>query len=87
MAIGQTSNPILVRSIDGLNLWGEGYIKVDHDGRTNMKGIFAGGDITTGAATVISAMGAGKRAARAIDDYIMGRKESAPKTPEPVLTS
>ena len=38
-------------------------------------GIFAGGDIATGAATVISAMGAGKRAARAIDDYVMGRKK------------
>ncbi len=72
MAIGQTSNPILVRSINGLNLWGEGYITADRDGKTNIKGIFAGGDITTGAATVISAMGAGKRAARAIDDYIKG---------------
>jgi len=86
MAIGQTSNPILVRSIGGLNLWGDGYIKVDHDGRTNMKGIFAGGDITTGAATVISAMGAGKRAARAIDNYIMGRTETTPQPTEPVLT-
>jgi glutamate synthase (NADPH/NADH) small chain len=73
MAIGQTSNPILVKSIKNLELWGEGYIKTDRDGRTNIPGIFAGGDITTGAATVISAMGAGKRAARAIDDYIMGR--------------
>ncbi len=70
MAIGQTSNPILVRSIKRLKLWGDGYIKVDHNGRTNLKGIFAGGDISTGAATVISAMGAGKRAARSIDDYI-----------------
>ncbi len=85
MAIGQTSNPILVSSIPGLELWGEGYIKVDHDGKTNLQGIFAGGDISTGAATVISAMGAGKRAARAIDDYIMGRKTSL-KTPEPVLS-
>ncbi|GBD96986.1 MAG TPA: NADPH-dependent glutamate synthase [Nitrospirae bacterium] len=74
MAIGQTSNPILVRSIKRLKLWGEGYIKIDRDGRTNLKGIFAGGDISTGAATVISAMGAGKRAARAIDDFIMGKK-------------
>ncbi|RJQ16643.1 MAG: NADPH-dependent glutamate synthase [Nitrospiraceae bacterium] len=78
MAIGQTSNPILVRSIDGLNLWGEGYIVADRDGNTNIKGIFAGGDITTGAATVISAMGAGKRAARSIDNFIMGRTAPQP---------
>ena len=70
MAIGQTSNPILVRSVNGLNTWGAGYIVTDNEGRTSIPGIFAGGDISTGAATVISAMGAGKRAARAIDSYI-----------------
>jgi len=86
MAIGQTSNPVLVRSVKGLNLWGEGYIEIDHDGRTNLPGIFAGGDITTGAATVISAMGAGKRAARSIDDYIMGREKTSTRPAEPVLT-
>jgi glutamate synthase (NADPH/NADH) small chain len=74
MAIGQTSNPILVRSIKGLNLWGAGYIEVDENGTSNIPGIFAGGDISTGAATVISAMGAGKRAARAIHEYIMAGK-------------
>jgi glutamate synthase (NADPH/NADH) small chain len=76
MAIGQTSNPILVKSIRKLKLWGAGYIKVDKDGTTNIPGIFAGGDIATGAATVISAMGAGKRAARAIESYIMGTEKS-----------
>jgi glutamate synthase (NADPH/NADH) small chain len=86
MAIGQTSNPILVRSVRKLKLWGDGYISVDRDGRTNLKGIFAGGDISTGAATVISAMGAGKRAARAIDNFIMNRTETSPKKPEPVLS-
>jgi glutamate synthase (NADPH/NADH) small chain len=75
MAIGQTSNPILVKSIKRLKLWGKGYIEVDEEGRTNIPGIFAGGDIATGAATVISAMGAGKRAARAIDKYIMGERK------------
>ena len=70
MAIGQTSNPILVRSIKGLNLRGAGYIGVDENGASNIPGIFAGGYISTGAATVISAMGAGKRAARAIHSYI-----------------
>jgi glutamate synthase (NADPH/NADH) small chain len=72
MAIGQTSNPILVNSIKGLKLWGAGYIEIDENGATNIPGIFAGGDIATGAATVISAMGAGKRAARAMDTYIKG---------------
>jgi glutamate synthase (NADPH/NADH) small chain len=76
MAIGQTSNPILVKSIRKLKLWGAGYIKVDKDGTTNIPGIFAGGDIATGAATVISAMGAGKRAARAIESYNMGTEKS-----------
>lgn len=75
MAIGQASNPILVKSINKLKLWGKGYIEVDEEGRTNIPGIFAGGDIATGAATVISAMGAGKRAARAIDKYIMGKRK------------
>jgi glutamate synthase (NADPH/NADH) small chain len=87
MAIGQTSNPILVKSVKGLKLWGAGYIEVDEDGTTNIPGIFAGGDIATGAATVISAMGAGKRAARAIDNYIMGRKKVPSKEPEPVAGS
>jgi glutamate synthase (NADPH/NADH) small chain len=76
VAIGQRSNPILVRSVKGLKLWGNGYISADRQGKTNLKGIYAGGDITTGAATVISAMGAGKRAARAIDSYIRGSKPS-----------
>ncbi|MBI4698120.1 MAG: NADPH-dependent glutamate synthase [Nitrospirae bacterium] len=84
MAIGQRSNPILVRSISGLNLWGDGYIVADRDGKTNLERIFAGGDITTGAATVISAMGAGKRAARSIDNFIMGRGEPLSQPPEPV---
>ncbi|MBI4653658.1 MAG: NADPH-dependent glutamate synthase [Nitrospirae bacterium] len=86
VAIGQSANPILVNSIKGLNLWGNGYIVVDKEGRTNLERIFAGGDITTGAATVISAMGAGKRAARAIDNFIMRRRESLQQSPEPALS-
>jgi glutamate synthase (NADPH/NADH) small chain len=86
VAVGQSANPLLVRSIKGLKLWGEGYIVTDRDGKTNMKGVFAGGDITTGAATVISAMGVGKRAARAIDRYLMGHTKSEPLPPEVVLT-
>jgi glutamate synthase (NADPH/NADH) small chain len=86
VAIGQRSNPILVRSIKGLKLWGDGYISADREGRANLKGVFAGGDITTGAATVISAMGAGKRAAKSIDDFIMRRTESFPQPSESVLS-
>lgn len=84
MAIGQASNPILTKSVKGLKLWGAGYIEIDEDGTTNIPGIFAGGDIATGAATVISAMGAGKRAARAIDAYVMGRKKVTSKKPASV---
>ena len=70
VAIGQVSNPLLIETVKGLKLWGRGYIKTDENGATSLPGIFAGGDIVTGAATVISAMGAGKRAARAIHSYI-----------------
>ena len=86
VAVGQRSNPVLVRSVQGLKLWGDGYIVADRQGATNLERIFAGGDITTGAATVISAMGAGKRAARAIDDFIMGRTKSSLQPPEPILS-
>jgi len=79
MAIGQASNPILTHSVKGLKLWGGGYIEVNENGETNLPGIFAGGDIATGAATVISAMGAGKIAARSIDAYINNLKKSPAK--------
>ena len=75
VAIGQVSNPLLIETVKGLKLWGRGYIKTDKNGSTNLPGIFAGGDIVTGAATVISAMGAGKRAARAIHSYISSLKK------------
>ncbi|MBR6817932.1 MAG: FAD-dependent oxidoreductase, partial [Acidaminococcaceae bacterium] len=48
-----------------------GNIVADENGATSMPGVYAGGDIVTGAATVISAMGAGKRVAAAIDEYLM----------------
>ncbi|MEA5115272.1 MAG: hypothetical protein VB050_14725, partial [Geobacteraceae bacterium] len=57
-----------------------GYFIADDDGRTTKPGVFAGGDIVTGAATVILAIGAGKKAARAMHDYLMGsvrKKEAA----------
>ena len=69
IGIGAGANPILTRSIPKLKLSKRGYIETDENSQTNVEGIFAGGDIVTGTATVISAMGAGKRAARAIDKY------------------
>ena len=71
VAIGQGPNPILLRGTKGLNLNKRGYIEVDPETMmTNIPGVFAGGDIVTGAATVIAAMGAGKKAARAIESYL-----------------
>lgn len=70
-AVGQDPNPIFVRSVKNLELHREGTIKADpQTGKTSIEDVFAGGDIVTGAATVILAMGAGKRAARAIDEYL-----------------
>lgn len=71
VAIGNGSNPIISRTTPDLevNKWGN--IKVSEESmRTNIKGVFAGGDIVTGGATVILAMGAGRTAARSIDDYL-----------------
>jgi len=71
MAIGQGPNPLLTTSTPGLELTKNGNIVADETtGKTSKKGVFAGGDIVTGAATVILAMGAGKKAAQAIDAYL-----------------
>ena len=71
MAIGQGPNPILTHNTEGLSLRRSGNIEADPEtGKTSRKGVFAGGDIVTGAATVILAMGAGRKAAKAIDDYL-----------------
>ena len=70
VAIGQGPNPLLISAIAGLKLNKRGNIEADSDGRTSIDDIFAGGDIVTGTATVIEAMGAGKKAARAIDKYL-----------------
>ncbi len=70
-AIGTSSNPIVARSATGVNTNKWGYFVVDEETcATSRKGIFAGGDIIRGSATVISAIGDGKRAARAIDRYL-----------------
>jgi glutamate synthase (NADPH/NADH) small chain len=70
-ALGQGPNPLLLKATRGLELTKRGTIVTDEDGRTSIKGVYAGGDIVTGAATVISAMGAAKRAAKAIHQYLM----------------
>jgi len=76
VAIGQGPNPLLVRKIPGLKTGSHGNIIANPlTGETSVEGIFAGGDIVSGAATVIEAMGAGKRSARAIDEYIKTKWE------------
>ena len=69
-AIGQGPNPLLLSTIPDLRLTKRGNIEADEDGATSIPGVFAGGDIVTGAATVISAMGAAKKSARAINRYL-----------------
>jgi glutamate synthase (NADPH/NADH) small chain len=72
-AIGQGPNRVLLSEFPDLELNERGYIKADEDtGATSVKGVFAGGDIVTGAATVIKAMGAGKKAAQFIHSYLTG---------------
>ncbi|MEK6545274.1 MAG: FAD-dependent oxidoreductase, partial [Nitrospinota bacterium] len=72
VAIGTNSNPLVAQTTPGLELNKWGYIVVDNEKtcRTSKKGVFAGGDIVTGAATVILAMGAGRSAAKSIDEYL-----------------
>jgi glutamate synthase (NADPH/NADH) small chain len=68
-AIGTNANPILGQT-SGLKLDPRGYIAADENGATSIAGVYAGGDIVTGAATVIKAMGAGRKAARAMKAYL-----------------
>lgn len=70
MALGTTSNPLIARTTAGLETTHRGGIAADETGETSRPGVFAGGDAVTGAATVILAMGAGRTAAKAIDNYI-----------------
>ena len=71
MSIGTSPNPLIKATVRGLEVNSRGGIIVNEDGLTSREGIYAGGDAVTGASTVISAMGAGKIAAKAIDEYIM----------------
>jgi len=71
IAIGTSANPIVQSTTPGLNTNKRGYIEADpNTQRTSRKGVFAGGDIVTGSATVILAMGAGRRAAKGIHEYL-----------------
>ena len=70
IAIGQTPNPLIKKTTDGLETNQKGCIIADDSGKTSRDGIYAGGDAVTGAATVILAMGAGKTAAEAIDSSL-----------------
>ena len=78
VAIGTRSNPLLTSTAPELKVTKHGYIETDEKGMTSMPGVFAGGDIVRGAATVILAMGDGKNAAHAIDEYLMGVPEAVP---------
>jgi len=71
VAVGRTPNPIIQSTTEGLAVTKWGTIVADENGKTSIEGVYAGGDIVTGEATVISAMGAGKKAAKAIHEYLM----------------
>jgi glutamate synthase (NADPH/NADH) small chain len=74
VAIGTRSNPLLTSTAPELKVSEHGYIATDEAGMTSIDGVFAGGDIVRGAATVILAMGDGKRAAAAIHRYLGGEE-------------
>ena len=71
ISIGTSANPLIAQTTPDLRLNRRGYIEVESEetGRTSMKGVYAAGDIVTGSATVILAMGAGRNAARQISEY------------------
>lgn len=73
MALGTSPNPVIARTTAGLDINKKGCIIADQDGVTSRPGVFAGGDAVTGAATVILAMGAGRKAATAINDYLQNK--------------
>ncbi|MBQ9729431.1 MAG: NADPH-dependent glutamate synthase [Clostridia bacterium] len=73
MSLGTSPNPLLKATTPGLETLKRGEIAVDEVGKTSIEGVYCGGDAATGAATVIKAMGAGKVAAKAIDEYIRSK--------------
>ncbi len=85
IAIGQRPNPILQATTPGLDMSKRGTVVVDEKGQTSRKGVFAGGDLSRGGATVILAMEDGQRSAAAIHEYL--QKKANPKDPDSVGTS
>lgn len=75
MALGTSPNPLIKHTTKGLDTNRRGCIVADEEGRTSRPGVFAGGDAVTGAATVILAMGAGRKAAKAIHEYISEKSD------------
>lgn len=73
MALGTSPNPLIADTTPGLEVNRRGCLEASEDGATTREGVFAGGDAVTGAATVILAMGAGRKAAAAIDNYIRSK--------------
>lgn len=73
MSLGTSPNPLLKNTTPGLETLRRGEIAVDENGKTSIEGVYCGGDAATGAATVIKAMGAGKVAAKAIDEYLRNK--------------
>jgi glutamate synthase (NADPH) small chain len=76
VAIGSAANPLLTQNTQGMDLNRRGYIVVNEAGRTTLPGVWAGGDIVTGSATVILAMGAGRAAAQDIHRMLCGQNGS-----------
>jgi glutamate synthase (NADPH/NADH) small chain len=74
VALGTSPNPLIKTTTPGLDTETWGGLKADANGQTSRRGVFAGGDAVTGAATVILAMGAGRVAAKAIDEYLAAEK-------------
>ena len=73
MSIGTSPNPLIRRTTNGIEANKRGCLVVNEDMMTTREGIYAGGDAVTGAATVILAMGAGKKAAESIDKYLTSK--------------
>ncbi len=73
IAVGTSPNPLVPRTTKGLEITKHGTVIAKENGATSRKGVYAGGDAVTGSATVISAMGAGKKAARAIDEFLRAK--------------
>jgi glutamate synthase (NADPH/NADH) small chain len=84
VAIGAGANPLLTKTTLGLELNRWGYVRADENGRTTKRAVWAGGDIVTGSATVIEAMGAGRLAAGDIHQYLSanGQRSDEPFGPQ-----